>query len=93
MQVRLKSYGEYSSDNYGAHAMQVDVGAIRLYFSYETVIAYNAPGEGLVIRENDWSTTTGKHLNAISRDKSRRISGEAFEAKLEAMLKKHDLQV
>lgn len=30
------SYGQYSSDNYGVHAVAVDVGPIRVYYSYRT---------------------------------------------------------
>lgn len=50
-------------------------------FSYKTPIAFYANGE-LTIRQNDWQTTTGKHLNAINTDKSIRISGDEFENKL-----------
>jgi len=42
----------------------VSTGGVDLYFSYETVVAFNA-GEGLVVSENVWSGTTGKHLNGI----------------------------
>ncbi len=37
----------------------------RIYFSYKTPIAFFTPRSGLVVRQNDWSVTTGKHLNAI----------------------------
>lgn len=93
MQVSIKPYGRYSSDNYGAHAMQVDIGRVRLYFSYQTIIAFHDDVSGLVIRENDWSSTTGKHLNAINSDKKRRISGAQFEKELAALLKLHDLTI
>ena len=33
-------------------------------------------------RKNDWSNTTGKHLNEIESDKSKRIDGETFEQTL-----------
>ena len=37
---------------------------------------------GLVVRENNWGPTTGKHLNAIDGgDKKARLSADAFEAK------------
>jgi len=89
MSVNIWNYGNYSSDNYGS-CRAVSVGGLDLYFSYKTVIAYRG-GSEFVIRENDWSTTTGKHLNWIDSDKSKRISGSEFEKKLEAMLKKHKL--
>ncbi len=85
--VKIGSYGEYASDNYGAHALMVDVGNLRLYFSYQTVIAFDHPSTGLVVRKNDWSTTTGKHLNWVDNgNRAKRLCGEEFEAKLAAVL-------
>lgn len=86
----IKSYYRYSSSNYGANALEVNFEGLILYFSYDTVIAFRAD-DGLVIRKNDWSTTTGKHLNAISEDKERRISGKEFEEKLNEVLTKKGL--
>jgi hypothetical protein len=76
----------YSSDNYGAHSLQVDLGQLILWYSYHTVIAYRYKGV-TVVRQNDWSTTTGRHLNAIdSGDKKARIEGGQFEAQLKSVL-------
>lgn len=72
--------------NRGTNAKGVSIGDIDLYFSYKTIIAYRSPKTGLVIRKNDWSTTTGGHLNSISEDKSIRITGEDFEKKLNETL-------
>lgn len=81
----IKSYYPYSSSNYGANALEVSFENLILYFSYDTIIAFRA-SKGLVIRKNDWSSTTGKHLNAINEDKKRRIIGEQFEKELEKVL-------
>lgn len=89
MQVSIKNYGNYSSDNYGSSRMVI-VGNLDLYFSYETVIAFRDGGQ-LTIRQNDWSTTTGRHLNAINTDKKARIPSAEFEAKLNETLTKHGL--
>ena len=70
----------------GSNFANVSIGCLEIWFSYKTPIAFRAPGYGLVIRENEWSTTTGKHLNAVSSDKSKRITGIDFEAKLEECL-------
>lgn len=86
----IKSYYPYSSDNYGCNSLQVTTDKLILYYSYQTIIAYNDDGV-LIIRKNDWSVTTSKHLNAISEDKSIRISGEDFEAKLQQVMKKYKL--
>lgn len=73
---RIYSYGDYSSGNYGAHCMAVDMPRSRenkhgivLYFSYDTLVAFrgyiNAEQCGLFVCENVWGVTTGKHLNFI----------------------------
>ena len=68
----------------------VDVGNLEVWFSYSTPIAYRVPGSGLVIRENDWSNTTGKHLTYLdggnAAAKKERISGAKFEAQLSAIV-------
>ena len=77
---QFDTYGNYSSGNYGAHALYFSIpGKGRIYFSYKTPVAFDGPN-GLVVRENDWSTTTGKHLNAIDNgDKKTRVSSAEFE--------------
>lgn len=90
-QISKRSYGNYSTSNYGAHCMVIDVGRVRLYFSYDTVVAFS-DGCGLVICENDWGPTTGKHLNWINDDKSKRIPSGEFEKKLAKLLKKYNLE-
>lgn len=87
----MQSYGDYSSDNYGAHSLCVELGGLSIYFSYHTPVAYRG-SEGLVISENCWSTTTGKHLNWICPDKSRRIPNDEFNLRFHAELEKHGLQ-
>ena len=59
---------------------------IQLYFSYETIIAFIKQDGEIVCRQNDWSTTTGKYLNEIQPDKSKRITGEEFENKVSELL-------
>lgn len=76
----ISSYGEYSSSNYGAHTLRVEIGPLTVWFSYRTPVAFRAPGVGKVVRQNDWSTVTGKHLNWIDgKDKKNRVTGERFE--------------
>jgi len=87
---KISSYYPYSSDNYGANSLVHHFENLSLYYSYNTCIAFSDNG-ALVIRKNDWSTTTGKHLNAINSDKSIRINGEVFENKLLEVLKKYNL--
>lgn len=92
VEVRKWNYGEYSSRNYGAHSLAIQVGTLTLYFSYDTVVAYSICGEA-VVSENQWGTTTGKHLNWISQDKKARIPWTEFEQRLQKVLKEHNLIV
>lgn len=46
---------------------------LKVYFSYKTIIAFELNNK-LTISENEWGPTTGKHLNYICSDKSKRIS-------------------
>ena len=81
----VRSYCEGSGNN-----TLVEIGDLSLYFSYDTIIGFSSP-KGSETRQNDWSTTTGKHLNAITPDKTLRIDGVKFEKKLIEVLKFHKL--
>jgi hypothetical protein len=85
--IHIRSYGQYSSKNYGINTLLVRVGKIELYFSYETVIAFWLQGQGLTICENVWTRTTGKHLNWINPDKNIRLPYDDFVIKLNNALK------
>lgn len=74
----IRNYGNYSSSNYGAHSLCVEVAGITVWYSYTTPIAFRANGD-TVVRENDWGPTTGKHLNWIDDDKSIRVPSAEFE--------------
>lgn len=75
-----QTYGNYSSGNYGAHALQFFTSEGTFWFSYKTLVAFKKLGGPRIVRQNDWSTTTGKHLNAIDGgDKKSRVSAVEFE--------------
>lgn len=76
----FQTYGNYTSDNYGAHALQFFCDDLTVWFSYKTPVAFRKGSGPRVVRENSWGPTTGKHLNAIDGgDKKSRVSGEEFE--------------
>lgn len=90
--VKIGGYGNYSNDNYGKNAMYVQIGSLTIYFSYQTPVAFSAPGIGRRVRVNSWGPTTGKHLNAIDNGNQKaRINGEQFERELEKLLAEHGL--
>lgn len=79
----ISNYGQYKSNNYGAHTLRVDVGPLSVWFSYRTPVAFRAPGIPQVVHVNDWGKTTGKHLKWIdghtSKTATDRVSAERFE--------------
>ena len=76
----IRSYGEYSNDNYGLHTMVFEDGkGNRFWFSYDTLVAFKISGEFHIVK-NYWGTTTGKHLNWIDSDHSIREDYETFNA-------------
>lgn len=60
----------------------VEIGPIELYFSYETVVGYRTEEEGVVLSENVWGVTTGKHLNFIDSHKPSRLPHDQFVGRL-----------
>lgn len=77
--LEVWKYCENSGNNIAVRIKNVSV-----YFSYKTVVAIKVDDE-LFISDNVFSTTTGKHINAISPDKSIRISRDRFEEMLEGL--------
>ncbi|MFH1011786.1 MAG: hypothetical protein V1784_11205 [bacterium] len=85
------SKSEYGS---GAHAIRVDVGRLSIWYSYDTVVAIQDGNGALHVSENCWSTTTGKHLNAIDDgDKKSRVPRADFELIVSEILRAHNLQL
>ena len=68
------------------HRLDLCVGSI--WFSYETIVAFDPKEKrGLVLSQNLWGSTTGKHLNQIDRKsggagayKTKHTERAAFEA-------------
>lgn len=84
----INNYGYYSSNNYGAHSLKVEIPpsnknkhGITLYFSYETLIAFEGFIGGSsqkVVIKNQWGVTTGKHLNFIDGGSKNRVEEKEF---------------
>ena len=54
---------------------------MTLWFSYQTLVAFRIGAEK-VVHQNDWSNTTGKHLNQIDKgDRENRVNATVFQAK------------
>lgn len=79
--VNWFNYGNYSSDNYGVNSLAFATPKGIYYFSYKTLVAFYSNKTGrLYVRQNAWSSTTGKHLNWIDNgNKKERLLKEEFE--------------
>jgi len=84
----ISSYGDYSSNNYGAHTLKVTMGDFALFYSYQTIVAFS-DSRGFFCSENVWSSTTGKHLNMLEPNKKNRLPHHEFEVELQNMLSRH----
>lgn len=67
-------YGENAQWNNSGFS----VDGVNYYFSYFTLVAFSSDKTGLVCRRNVWGQTTGKHLNWIEPDHSKRVEAEEF---------------
>ena len=85
MKVNYRCYYNYKSSNYGNHALVfTDPTGDEYYFSYGTLVAFTHAGKRFT-RVNDWSNTTGKHLNAIEPDHKKRLTGDNFTKLYQAL--------
>ena len=57
-------------------------GSVCLSFSYETIVGVDG-----VVCKNNWRCTTGKLLNKLQPDKSRRVEHEEVLAEVQRRLK------
>lgn len=69
----------------------VTISDIQIAFSYETPVGIMLPGEWeWKVRENDWSNTTGKHLNYLDNGdadaKKARLPAEEFNRLLNTLV-------
>ena len=71
---------------------KLTLGPLTLWFGYTTPISFSIGGStpSSCTRVNDWSTTTGRHLNACDggtpEARAARVPGHVFEARLSAAL-------
>lgn len=84
MQVKFENLGTVNKN-------AVTIGDLEIIFSYRTPVAYSL-NSGWIVRQNDWSTTTGKLLNEYQPDKKLRITGAEFEAQLDEICKRISLK-
>ena len=86
--VRLRNMNENGAKNYN----MVEIGYLEIYFSYETCVGFRTSKTGLVVSENIWGSTTGKHLNWLDGGrKESRVPIDEFEKQLKELLESRGL--
>jgi hypothetical protein len=61
------SYGKYYSPTGHINTTYITIGTTKIYYSYDTIIAFSHHSQPLYMIENLWGPTTGKHMNWIKR--------------------------
>ena len=90
--MNLPTFETYCPNTTPGNALRFELGALSIWYSYRTPVAFAIDGVKRVRRNEQrdgrsWGPTTGKHLNAIDGGaKADRISGEEFEKLLSEAL-------
>ena len=66
------------------------VNGVTLHYAYSDLIALESP-EGLLMRENEWSSTVGRYLVSINPDPKIRINKEEFLKKQKKIFTKYKI--
>ncbi len=80
-QIKVK-HKNLGTINQNCVTIETEKGEVGLYFSYETIVGVNN-----VVSVNNWSKTTGKLLNYLEPDKSKRVEHEEVLKEVEKQLK------
>jgi len=92
MLPEINNYGQYSSDNYGYHTLRLNIAGHTIWYSYSTIIAFRELGHSKRVSVNQWTVTTGKHLNWIDGgNKKERIPAKEFNTQLNDFLSRNKL--
>lgn len=68
------------------NALRVAIKGIVIYFSYNTPVAFHHKAKVVVVSENCWQNTTGKHIAEIERIWTKPKSGRTPRQEFEKLL-------
>jgi hypothetical protein len=72
---------------HGTNTLMIEMCGVTLWFSYQTVIAFQERGKERRVSQNQWGNTTGKHIAAIEiGNKKDRIPREQFMNELNEIM-------
>lgn len=87
MQVKLFHPTHRNTPLIGVKLSDPYAGRLELYFSYDTIVAFQERGQEIVASQNVWSSTTGRHLNEIDggekEERKDRVSHQEFRKALD----------
>ena len=76
---KYEYYANSSRGNTDLKAIKIITDTVNIWYSYNTVIAFQEKGKDVICIENLWKKTTGIHLFYIQYDKTKRLPVEQFE--------------
>ena len=83
MQVKLFHPTQRNTPLIGVRLAKAYRDWFELYFSYDTIIAFQEAGREVTVTHNIWSSTTGRHLNEIDGgEKKDRVDHNTFQKQL-----------
>ena len=75
------NFNQNTARNANGYVLMNGESSLRVHYSYNTIVACLGFIKGRyveLISQNEWGSTTGKHLNWIDRDKTKRIDHNEF---------------
>jgi hypothetical protein len=63
----------------------VTIGGVTVWFSYETPVAFQRGKESVIATVNEFSASTGKHINLVAPDKASRRPLSEFNSLLTSL--------
>ena len=79
----IATFHSYAPNKKAYNALCITIGGVQVFYSYQTPVAFRTADGRLVVRQNEWNQTSGKHLNWIDGgDQTSRIPGKEFVKRL-----------
>jgi len=91
MKIKVGTYTAAKGENYGMNALYVQAGSLTVWFSYDTIIAFQDGVEDRVGLSNPAGSTTAKHLGLVCPEY--RLAQDDFDKALHAAFDKHGVWI
>jgi len=79
----------YYMPNESPYAVCINLDSVHLYFSYDQIVAYSTEETGLIVSENIWTRTHGKHIKRImGLLNTKQVPAGEFKSRLCALMRR-----